>query len=111
MLLRIASVYTDAHTRVLFHMLTGAIPYAHPTQYAVLTLNHHYQDPASHAMFTTFSLACLAGYYTVWGVVPGTVSTSPSCFPPTFTQLTTSFRLALQLFTLRSCRSPTPSPA
>jgi hypothetical protein len=22
-------------------------------------------DPASHAMFTTFSLACIAGYYTV----------------------------------------------
>jgi len=25
-------------------------------------------DPASHTMFTTFSLACIAGYYTVWGV-------------------------------------------
>jgi NAD(P) transhydrogenase len=27
-------------------------------------------DPASHAMFTTFSLACIGGYYTVWGVAP-----------------------------------------
>ncbi|EKX53833.1 hypothetical protein GUITHDRAFT_156975 [Guillardia theta CCMP2712] len=27
-------------------------------------------EPSSHAMFTTFSLACIGGYYTVWGVVP-----------------------------------------
>ena len=27
-------------------------------------------DPAFAAMFTTFSLACISGYYTVWGVVP-----------------------------------------
>ena len=27
-------------------------------------------DPAFSAMFTTFSLACISGYYTVWGVVP-----------------------------------------
>ena len=27
-------------------------------------------DPTSHQMFTTFSLACIGGYYTVWGVAP-----------------------------------------
>jgi len=27
-------------------------------------------EPHSHAMFTTFSLACIGGYYTVWGVQP-----------------------------------------
>jgi hypothetical protein len=36
-------------------------------------------DPGSHAMFTTFSLACIAGYYTVsaWHNILPPLSSSP----------------------------------
>jgi NAD(P) transhydrogenase len=37
---------------------------------AVYALGVASPDPGSHQMFTTFSLACIGGYYTVWGVAP-----------------------------------------